>query len=903
MVLRGRSAAMSAAMPTLRRAARHGQSGMLVVTGEAGIGKTAVLDAIGAQATGMGFHTGAAKADEIGRISPGAPVLLAMRSGAKPLLDSTAIAEFDGLVDHPLVLLDRVGARLERVASVAPVLIVVDDVQWADQLSRLALRVLPERLAGDPVVWLFAARDPADELTTPPAPSVRLETIPLALLGAADVAAIARDRLGKPASAATQRMLDGVGGNPFLVTQILDGLARGDPDGVPPAGFVRAVEAALDRLPDRTVVLLAAVLGRAFAIDEAQRIVPSVSSADVHRAVAAGLLTRDGHRIRFRHDLVRETVYSGLSDDVRQDLHRRCARYLLASGHDALAAAPHARAAATPGDEESAAILCEAGHQAAGPLPETAGDLVLEAFELIRPAQESWEPTGERCVDVLHRVQRCTDAVRIADAVLARAHDAETSARIQVLAANALWRIGRPAESVARIDEALSAPGVSAALRARLGSARALALTRMAPAWRSRQAVEPALGDARAAGDHDATMLALQAMGELARNSGHHAESLAYFRELRSVTGTSYLAEEILELQLLDRYVDAGTLLEAAHRDDHGGIEATLPSVTAAQMWQDFNLGRLDDAEAGARTLVTIGRELGDHGHELDAVLVLSAVALLRGELAEAADRLTPTTAGGNADESVRLPGLTLMEGWLAASDGRNAEARTILRPLLFNARDSSADWPWWPGWMRIFVRVGRATGDQRFSGEAAAIAAEGAARNPGVASFEGVALATRGLVQLDLDALTAANAVLDRSPRPMLRANAAEDRGRLLLGYGKRAEGLAELDRAWSIYRGIGARSAMVDVQRVMRRAGARRAKWETDAARPRQGWAALTDAEVKVAELISAGNTNKAAARMLNLSPNTVSTHLRSIFTKLDVQSRVQLTNAVHAMRPPAG
>ncbi|MDG4821413.1 LuxR C-terminal-related transcriptional regulator [Asanoa sp. WMMD1127] len=899
MVLRGRSAAMSAAMPALRRAARHGQSGIVVVTGEAGIGKTAVLDAIGAQAGQMGFRTGVGKADEIGRVSPGAPVLLALRSGRDPLLDPAALAELDGLADHPLVLIDRVGTRLERVARLAPVLIEIDDVQWADQLSRLALRVLPDRLAGNPVVWLFATRDPTDELVTA-STAVRTEIIPLGPLAPTDVAAIARDRLGHPASPATQRMLDGVGGNPFLVNQILDGVSHGDADGVPPAGFVRAVEAALDALPDRTVVLLAAVLGRSFAIDEAQRIVPTVGTADVDAAVASGLLARDGHRLRFRHDLVRETVYAGLSTSARQELHRRCARYLLSSGRDALAAAPHAQAAATPGDEESAAILCEAADKAVTALPDTAGDLILQAFALVRPAQGSWVGIGERCVDVLHRVQRCADAVRVADAVLARTGDAETYGRIQVLAAQSLWQIGRPAESVARIDDALAAPGVSPGLQARLRAARALALTRTEPARRARAAAESALADARQVRDHPATMLALQAMGELARNSGHHAESLAYFRELRSVSDTTYLAEEIVELQLLDRYVDSGRLLEAAHRDDRGGVEATLPSVTAAQMWQDFNLGRLDDAEAGARTLITVGREIGDHKHELDAELVFGAVAVLRGELADAANRLAPASDEGPADESVRRPGVTLMEGWLAASDGRSDDARKILAPLLYEARDARADWPWWPGWMRVFVRVGRATGDERFTGEALAIAAEGAARNPGVASFEGVSLALRGLVRHDLAALTQANQVLARSPRPMLRGNAAEDRGRMLLAYGKRAEGIAELDRAWSIYHGIGAKAAVITVQKVMRKAGARRARWETGAARPQQGWAALTDAEVKVAELISDGHTNKAAARLLNLSPNTVSTHLRSIFTKLDVQSRVQLTNAVHALRP---
>ena len=65
----------------------------------------------------------------------------------------------------------------------------------------------------------------------------------------------------------------------------------------------------------------------------------------------------------------------------------------------------------------------------------------------------------------------------------------------------------------------------------------------------------------------------------------------------------------------------------------------------------------------------------------------------------------------------------------------------------------------------------------------------------------------------------------------------------------------------------------------------------------RPDKGWEALTAAEFAVAELISAGNTNRLAARALGISPNTVGTHLRAVFAKLDVRSRVQLANAWNA------
>ena len=80
---------------------------------------------------------------------------------------------------------------------------------------------------------------------------------------------------------------------------------------------------------------------------------------------------------------------------------------------------------------------------------------------------------------------------------------------------------------------------------------------------------------------------------------------------------------------------------------------------------------------------------------------------------------------------------------------------------------------------------------------------------------------------------------------------------------------------------------------------AGARRrAKWATVAARPSSGWAAVTDAERRVPALIADGHTNPdRAPRNSGLSVNTISTHLRVVFTKLGIQSRVQLANALNA------
>jgi DNA-binding CsgD family transcriptional regulator len=81
------------------------------------------------------------------------------------------------------------------------------------------------------------------------------------------------------------------------------------------------------------------------------------------------------------------------------------------------------------------------------------------------------------------------------------------------------------------------------------------------------------------------------------------------------------------------------------------------------------------------------------------------------------------------------------------------------------------------------------------------------------------------------------------------------------------------------------------------MRRAGARRTQWDRAAGRPTTGWESLTMAERRVAQLIASGHTNKSAASVLGISVNTVGTHLRAVFAKLDVQSRVQLANTRHA------
>jgi DNA-binding CsgD family transcriptional regulator len=125
------------------------------------------------------------------------------------------------------------------------------------------------------------------------------------------------------------------------------------------------------------------------------------------------------------------------------------------------------------------------------------------------------------------------------------------------------------------------------------------------------------------------------------------------------------------------------------------------------------------------------------------------------------------------------------------------------------------------------------------------------------------------------------------------LRAIGAEGYGTMLLDAGQSDAALHQLDAAWDDYDVMGASARRAAVQRVMRQAGARRAKWVGDHNGPQTR--PLTEAERRVVYLIADGHTDKSAAKALGISVNTVGTHLRSVYSKLGVQSRVQLTNAL--------
>jgi len=730
---------MARALSALRGTRDHGGSGVLLITGPAGIGKTALLREIRQQAARMNVRVAGAKCDQIEQVAPGAPIIAALRSGRDPLTTTQEYEQIARLTGEPLLLAERIAAHLESVAADGPLLIAIDDLQWADRISLFLLRTLVPRLIGLPVMWLFASRDhdSAAELAGhDPLPG---EDLRLAPLTAPDLAAIARDRLGRPPDATVRKYLAASGGNPLVATQILDGFARaaGEPEAVG-AEFAAAVGGRLAGLGTTAgdLVRLIAVAGRPVPLRDATALlsglrgalrpgqengllrgmdgalrpglddgvlpglggdllpgldgglvpdldgdlVPGLGGdllaglrggdleAAVGEAVASGLVAASGAGLGFRHDLVAETVYATIPGQDARRIHARLAEYHLTALGEPFIAAAHARAAATTGDLPSARILISAAEALADISSDDAAELAALAFRTVRPAQPEWLDLSRRCLSVLCRSQRATETITVADQILARVDDVNLAGQVETEAARALWLSGRVNELAARIERSLSTPGRQPAVTARLQAAYALARTRVLPGEQATKEAAAAVDQARRSGDREAVALAVQAAGEAARNEGRHQPALQHFRELRSLTGVSYLAEEITALQFLDRYDHAQVLLDQARSDSANHTETLLPALSCAQMWQDFKLGRFDAADAGARELIELGHQLGISLHILDAISIRAAVALMRGDTQVAGAQLRLADKLTTADADIREPSIAVMRGWLAAS-------------------------------------------------------------------------------------------------------------------------------------------------------------------------------------------------------------------------------------------
>jgi DNA-binding CsgD family transcriptional regulator len=187
-------------------------------------------------------------------------------------------------------------------------------------------------------------------------------------------------------------------------------------------------------------------------------------------------------------------------------------------------------------------------------------------------------------------------------------------------------------------------------------------------------------------------------------------------------------------------------------------------------------------------------------------------------------------------------------------------------------------------------MRIALAAGDTELVQHLIATSEQRGTLNPTVRSIQASAAHLRGLAHHSVAELERAAELLHHAGRPLTLASALEDLGRQRLGDGATAAAAEAFGQALVLDTEAGATWDAARVRRRLRRLGIRRRIVSADT--PRTGWGALTSTEIAVAELATAGRTNRQIAEHLFVSPYTVDTHLRHIFDKLGVKSRVELT-----------
>jgi DNA-binding NarL/FixJ family response regulator len=884
--LRGRSAELGTVLEAVR-SARAGRPAVVLVRGEPGIGKTAFIRTVVERAGRLDVTAAYAAAHPHDRIAPLASLGPVLRFGVTPLIESADFMDLASLHRQPLWLAERLATLLERRARQGPLLLAVDDAQWCDPLTGFVLRVLPKRLVASSIVWVLATRGTpgeglAEQVAEAARPDLAVVRVELAPLTEDAVFAVAVDRLGVRPEPAVLRRLANARGNPFLAVQLLDGLFESggaEPASARvPAGLVEGVRHRVAATSEGCRLLLraAAVLGPAFPLTDAAGLLGS-SAAQLTEllteAIAAGLLADEGSAVRFRHDLLREALYEDLPPSSRRALHRGAADHLLAAGRGYAAAAPHMLAAAEQGDAAAADVLRRAAHELLGSMTTTSVTFIRQAFELTGADDPARGEIGAEVVEILVLARHFAESRTFADTLIATPVRAELRARVQLLLLPRLWATGRWDELADRSRD----PGATPELGARLAGYRALA---------EGKTFEVAGTDEASGADEVAAVLAVVAVAEQAEREGDYLlayESFAAARAAaREATGCGVpeigqvAVRELLALARVDDIDGALALLDDDARFPDSWQAAQL-ALLRARLY--FGAGRVDDAADACATASALMAELGDDAFAADLRRLVALLALARAQVAAVRAELAAGRAAG--DE------LPLVRALLADAEG---DPRAPAEIVALVDAGTGLDWP--EDLLAAAACSAHRHGDSDTVGAAAASLGRLARRNPDVASVTGAWLLVEALTT---DDYAAAVARLRCSPRALLEARADEEFGRFRLAAGDRAIGQDALDAARDRYAGLGAAAAATRVQRMLRAAGVRRRRWSSAPQRPESGWAALTEMERRVALLVADGHTNRSAAQELVLSPSTISTHLRAVFGKLGVHSRVQLAHVV--------
>jgi DNA-binding CsgD family transcriptional regulator len=885
----------TAAVDALLAGAREQRSGALVIRGEAGIGKSALLAYAAGRAGGLRVLRGLGVESE--SEFPFAAVHQLLRPVADhvagiPARQRAALRGAFGLEeagDDRFLVSVAILSVLAEVAEEQPLLCLVDNAQWLDGASADALTFAARRLEAEGIVLLFAARDdgPSAGFAAPGLPELRL--------GGLDAdAAEAMLAEGVPVAREVRDLLvAATAGNPLALRELpasltTDQLAGREPlpDRLPVGRGVEDVF--LDRVrrepaDTQTLLLVAAAedtgdLGVVLRAAGALGVAPGA----LDRAETAGLVGVETATITFRHPLVRSAVYRGATY-----LQRRAVREALASVLDGDRRAWHLAAAAVGPDEAVAAELERSaerarrrgGHAAAATAYERAAGLTAEpepqARRLTAAAQAAWAGgRPERAKALLDRAAVLTGEPRLRAEVEHLRGSIEFACGVPSAAYATLMAGSEP---VVEVDPPRAARMVTEAgvIAWAAGDLPGLAEAgRRLDRWSlpdSRAMLIVGLGSFLGGETARATELLREGVGSAEKSDDPQAVGFA-------AACAMFAGDDARALTLFDR---------AAARARAAGAVTTLPVVLAPMASLEMWTGRFASAAAHASEGLRLARETGQDNPACHLRAVLAWIAAVQGRPEECRDLATDALALAIGH---RLGPQAAIASWaLAVLDlggGRPDEAYSRLEALTGAG----------PGEGHAIVKVFAAadlveaamrTGRQDRAGPALA-ALEAWTGHVGSAWSRALVARSRALLAPaeEVDALfTTALAEHAGGGRPFDAARTALLYGESLRRRRRRAEARTHLRAACEAFERLGAVPWAESARTELRATG------ETARKRDPSTVSQLTPQELQIVRLVAEGATNREVAGQLFLSPRTVDYHLHKVFTKLGLSSRAEL------------
>jgi len=942
--LRGRAAETRVLAEALECAVA-GRAAAVLIEGEAGIGKTRLLDQALAYATSRGMQVAAARAEELEQTRPFGLVgsafgcakdsrdprraaiagLLAAGTGGE--LGPITVTSDPGLRFR---VVDALADLAEELALTGPMVLGVDDLQWADPSSLLTLSTLSRRLADLPAVLIGCLR---------PSPrSAELDRLVAAVEGGggrymalralADhaVVELVTETVAAEPGPALLAGITGAAGNPLFVTELLGALAQ---EGAIRTAAGRAEVAEITLPPTLRLTILrrlsfladdtlqalraASILGSGFTLTDLATVTGRSAlelSVTLAEAVRARVVEDDGTALRFRHDLIRDAIYDDIPLSVRHALHREAGHLLAESGAAAMPVAEQLSRGASKGDAAAIEWLTRAARQAVATSPEIAAELLGRAIGLMEPQDSSRDRMLAEQADSLMLAGRIPEVQAACRALLDRGHDQSVEGAVRMCLGRALLAGGLVRDGLRELDHAAQLPLLTDAERAGALAWAGFARFSLGDLDGAAATATQATSAATRADDYVTTSIAMTTLARVCECRGQ------FGRALQIIDDAVHRADESPGRQghrypvntarghiliELGRPEDGRTALEEGRRiSEELGVRWPLASYEAYLGVERFASGEWDDAIAELEASLELAAEIGEAYSRIYGHNVLSLIALHRNDLRRAEESAAAAARElAGTGPRYRAHWAMWVRALLLEADGRSAEALVTLAQSWDQCVRSGLAQEY-PVFGADLVRLALARGEPGRARDVAAAVAEMADKDA-VPWLAGAALRCQGLVEHDADALRAAAAAYARGSRPLELALASEEAGTVLAREGMQDQGRPLLDGAIEIYERLRAVRDVARAESVLREAGIRRGR-RGPRGRPRIGWASLTPTEQTVAGLVAEGLSNPQIGERLYVSRRTVQAHLAHVFAKLDIATRAQLAAEVTRRAGPA-